>query len=822
MTQTISVPDISFSGFYYPEILRELLLYFRRNRSILGLTDENEYEVHVQLLRAFALVGHLNNCRTDTIASELIYESIKLLESVKRVLKFVGITLSGASPAAADVLLKLSEVTSGNQTGFIPELAEWTTDSYPPISYEILTEDGLDLDRTDQVSYVYGLHVEKKSDDASPGGSVTPTAPDIFTRSGSDDTFASGDANKYLFIPRGAGNNGGEYLITEYLDQDNVRIAKVPSDAESGFTAEAGLKWFIMDYGTNHAVAANTNGSYFSPWSVAPVVNDMIYIGHKHILAGQINLTFETVAADITDLVLEYYDETHSRFYPTDVTDNGDGTITFDITSLSGAINCAGMNVWVKHLTTGVKERLESVYSGSKNKITTTGILGQVSVSETEEDYHIYSDWVPCENQTDNTSGLSQAGSVTFNIPQDAYRNWVKSEAKSNEAYFLRLRVVTVGTPTAPSVDRVRIDQGDQYMVATATQGETIGPQVIGSGDGSINQTFTLPETPFIDESETIEVDEGGAGTWVQWDRVTSFLSSIETSRHYMIETDAEDQATIKVGDGTNGKTVPLGTDNVRATYRTGGDIDGNVGIDEITTNADGVSGIASVTNPRPATGWRMKDGGTEEDIERLKRDKPAELRIRDTATNPGDIAYLAVNKFTDSNGTKPVIRATVFEEAYGIKTAKLLVVGEGGAILSDSQLSELEEYFNGDRYARPPVYGKLVLNQKVTAVNYEPQLITINAVVTWDGGNIERVRNALLALIDPLALESDNLTYVWNYEASVSLSRIYSEIHAVDPGIEDVSALTLNGSASSVKLVGSRLPYTTAANIVVTLTESS
>jgi hypothetical protein len=679
----------------------------------------------------------------------------------------------------------------------------------------------MDLDRTDQVSYVYGMQIYKHSDDGSPGGTVTPSAPDVFTRSGSDDVFDSGTIDKYLFVFGGSNNNGGEYRVTEYIDANNVRVAKIPSTAPSGFVAETGLKWLVMDYGTNHKTAANSTGSYFSPWSSTPEVGDMIYIGHNHVMPTQVDFTFETFATNILGMVLEYYDDEYSRFYPTDVVDNLDGTITFDITTLSGSGNRAGINVTVKHLSTGVKERIESVYSGGANKITTSGLLGQVAVSLVEEDYHIYGEWIPFENQEDNTLKFTQNGSITFNIPQDAYRKWVKSESKANTAYFARLRVTELDTsPTAPSVDRIRIDQGDQYILGTVTQGETIGPQVLGSSDGSANQTFTLPETPFLDSTEIIEVEEAGGGTWTQWERVTSFLSSIETSRHYMISTDAEDQATIVTGDGTNGKIIPVGTDNVRATYRTGGDIDGNVGIDEIVTNADGVSGISNVTNPRPASGWRMKDGGTSEDIERLKRDKPAELRIRETATCPADIAYLAVNYFTDSSGIKPVVRATVFEEAFGIKTAKLLVVGEGGSILSDTQIESLEEYFNGDRYARPPVYGKLVMNQKVTVVNFEPQLITINAVVTWDGGNVESIRNALLTLIDPLALEDDNLTYVWNYEGSVSLSRVYSEIHAVDPGIEDVSSLLLNGSATSVKLIGNRLPYTTAANIVVTLTE--
>ena len=123
----LSMPQgIEFAGFYYPEILRELLEYFRRNKDKIGLTDENEYESHIQLLRSFALVGHLNNTRLDSVATEMLWGSAQQLESFKRLLRLVGIELSSASPAKADVLLKLSEVTTTNLSGFVPELAEFS------------------------------------------------------------------------------------------------------------------------------------------------------------------------------------------------------------------------------------------------------------------------------------------------------------------------------------------------------------------------------------------------------------------------------------------------------------------------------------------------------------------------------------------------------------------------------------------------------------------------------------------------------------------------------------------------------------------------
>lgn len=359
-------------------------------------------------------------------------------------------------------------------------------------------------------------------------------------------------------------------------------------------------------------------------------------------------------------------------------------------------------------------------------------------------------------------------------------------------------------------------------MVRTATQGETIGPIIIGSGNGQASQEFELPNTPHLDSTDEIEVDESGGGSWELYSKVTNFNSSRSNSRHYMVEVSEEGTAKIRFGDGVNGKVPPTGTDNVRGTQRVGGGDNGNVGAGVVSVNADGIPGVSSVTNPRPAYGWRMKDGGTTTDLERLKREKPADLRTRNRGINIDDIARLAVNEFVDSAGTKPVARAVAMEEALGPKTAALLVVGAGGLTLTADQKSELELWFNGSRTTRPPIAGKMGMNHQVGVFNYQPKTVSIVATVVWPNGNADLVKKALLALLNPLALESDGITYVWDFEGEVSRSRIFSTIHGVDPNVADVPVLTLNGVASSFTLVGEELPSSKSVDIVVSIVSSS
>jgi hypothetical protein len=815
----ITVPDVDWSQFYYPDILRELLLQLRRKREEIGLTDENEYELHVQFMRALALVGHLNNCRADVIATELLITSSSLLESVKRLLRLIGVELASATPAKADVVLVLSEVTTLDLTEFIPELAEFSTDSVPPIPYEVLDEDGIDLDRTDQVSYVFGLEKVKAG-----VGQVDTGSPDIYERTSGDSFSVGVDEGSHLFIPAGLGSNGGEFRVVEVIDTDHVRVVRVPGSGSPSFQSEGSLNWVLMAFTVNYATEANTGSSFFSPWASLEV-GDLLLLGHKQIQWDQIDLVLNTAGADFTG-VWEYFDDRFSLFTPAaDVTDNG-SNLTADVTTLLGTPDRTGAEVKIEYIPTGVQETVVSTFSGGKNIITTQGLLGQTVIDIDKDNYRITAQWIPLNNVDDQTSNFQTDDMITFDHPQDDERGWQKAEVNLFEAEFLRYRVLTVGGGVVePSIDRLRIDQDGQYLIVEVTQGETIGPQELGTSDGSASQEFELPDTPLLDDSELIEVDESGGGTWITYIGVTNFLNSTATSRHYIRETNADGKGKIRFGDGTNGK-IPPATADIRGTYRIGGDEDGNVGVGQISVNADGIGGVGEVSNPRSATDWKQKDGATIDDLERVKRDSPAALRTRQTASNASDVLRLTLTKFRDRNDVNPVARAWAIEEGLGVKTIKLLVVGSGGRTLTAEEKSDLELYFNGDRNVVPIVEGVLMMNYKVFVFNYEPLITTVTTSVVWPGGNQQSIRNGLLNLLTPLSLEPDKLTYTWVFGGRIAFSRIHSEIHLVDPAIQSVSSLTVNGisptpSISGITMGANQLPTSVSSGITINILES-
>lgn len=143
--------------------------------------------------------------------------------------------------------------------------------------------------------------------------------------------------------------------------------------------------------------------------------------------------------------------------------------------------------------------------------------------------------------------------------------------------------------------------------VASANHGETVN-EILGSGAASqSNQRFTLKQKPLTYVSAINA--RGAASTlkvWVNdvlWKEVPSLHEQGGTDRVYTTETDDEGKVTLLFGDGINGARLPTGQNNVRAHYRKGIGLGGNVDDGQISLLMSRPLGVDKVTNPLPATG---------------------------------------------------------------------------------------------------------------------------------------------------------------------------------------------------------------------------
>ena len=260
-------------------------------------------------------------------------------------------------------------------------------------------------------------------------------------------------------------------------------------------------------------------------------------------------------------------------------------------------------------------------------------------------------------------------------------------------------------------------------------------------------------------------------------------------------------------------RVASIGQGNISIEYRVDANLDGNAGANKITVDKTGLTFVNKVYNPRQASGWSSAEGSTLESLERAKIAGPASLRAKEVAISPDDLITLT-KSFVASDGTSPFARATYFEEGFGPKTVMIVVVGSGGATVSQAILDELDLYFNGDKYATPPVPKRFVANQEATSVNYSPKAIAVTAVVKAPSTvSAAAIISRLNLVLQPEALKDDGVTYEWDFGGQVPVSRLIHEIFETDDAIEDMD-ITI--PAADVVLNPTELPVVGTLSITV------
>ncbi|WP_247729536.1 putative baseplate assembly protein [Halovivax limisalsi] len=277
----------------------------------------------------------------------------------------------------------------------------------------------------------------------------------------------------------------------------------------------------------------------------------------------------------------------------------------------------------------------------------------------------------------DGTDGLTERGTVEWTLatPTESFdlfgrsAHWIRARA-STDAFDAGEGSTASEPPTAdgnhsrsrspPTVDTVAVNTAWAYNTVTITD------EVLGSSDGSHDQSFVCSQAPIIeltlwvDEFETLSAGERRRlrerrpddveeaydsrgepeAFWVRWEAVEDFLDSGPQDRHYVVD---RTQGTVQFGGGDTGRIPPRGVDNVKVSYTTGGGTDGNVDAGAVTDLKSSVSMVESVTNPLPA------DGGTDvESTETLVHRSSTRLKHRNRAVTATDYEALAQARFPE------------------------------------------------------------------------------------------------------------------------------------------------------------------------------
>ena len=170
--------------------------------------------------------------------------------------------------------------------------------------------------------------------------------------------------------------------------------------------------------------------------------------------------------------------------------------------------------------------------------------------------------------------------------------------------------------------------------VALATHGATV-QEVLGNGDGSqVNQSFTLKRPPLTYVSAP--TPSGSASSLqirvndLAWQESPSFYGLSASDQQYVVRLTDDGMPTITFGDPAS--RLPTGRQNLRATYRTGIGLDGNVDAGSLSMLMSRPPGLRGVTNPLPASG-----GADPQDMAHARVDAPLAVLTLDRIVSLDD-----------------------------------------------------------------------------------------------------------------------------------------------------------------------------------------
>ena len=169
--------------------------------------------------------------------------------------------------------------------------------------------------------------------------------------------------------------------------------------------------------------------------------------------------------------------------------------------------------------------------------------------------------------------------------------------------------------------------------------------ELIGTSLGFPNMTFELGETPVVDGSVEIYVQDGDV--YSKWTQVPHLLDYGPTDLVFTTYLDENEKVYIEFGEGVSG-VIPTLYSEIRAKYTVGGGELGNVLPDTLTTiyyipgltegQTTAIQGVMTVTNSVTAIG-----GSNPETTDQVRISAPLSLRANNRAVTLQDYADLAL-----------------------------------------------------------------------------------------------------------------------------------------------------------------------------------
>lgn len=416
-------------------------------------------------------------------------------------------------------------------------------------------------------------------------------------------------------------------------------------------------------------------------------------------------------------------------------------------------------------------------------------------------------EWAALPVLKDETAALTRSGQIVVKTPPGALATTTIAPVPT-PLHWLRLLVESSRYERPPGVLALRTN------TMTLTQMETVRAEVLGGSTGRPDQVFRLSQTPVLDGSLVLTVDEGaGIETWTE---VGDFYASSATDLHYVLNRTTGE---VRFGDGLHG-AIPIanaanpGANVIAAEYRYGGGASGNVGPGVLHMLRSAVDGIddGGVINVVASYG-----GADEETLDAAKERAPAAIRSRCRAVTNDDFELFAMQSAAIARAKAYPLHHPDFPGVQVPGVVTVVVVPQSAdpkPVPSDGTLRTVCAYLDERRLLTTEVYVAPPRYQRVSVG------VSLIADDSADLAQVQRdVDAALLAYFHPLT--GGEAGTGWPFGGAIAFSRVFHRVLSVS-GVSSVDRLviTVDGvdqpECRDVPLADDALAYSTEHSVSV------
>lgn len=411
--------------------------------------------------------------------------------------------------------------------------------------------------------------------------------------------------------------------------------------------------------------------------------------------------------------------------------------------------------------------------------------------------------WKDMDVACDGTQNLTKTGTVVFSMPSD----FALSIRFGTELYWIR--AVDINGKYAGAVQEALTPflKGIYLNATWASQWETF-PDEMFSSSGTHSQEFTLSkksvtyheiwinELSSLSEAERQELSQSGKFSidevrdsygetkefWVRWNPVQDILNSGPSDRCYEMDPAF---GRILFGDGHNGAIPDIGINNIKAVYKAGGGLRGNIGTAEVKTLNSSISFVEGVFNPEPSKG-----GFETETMGQMLKRAPKTIRNRGRAITVKDFEELATEASRSIARVKCLqnMNDKLSHETGGVTLVVLPQSADEKPLCSLELKRRIEEYISGrtsDIITFPRKFRVINPGYIEISVKAEVKVTDIEMMQSVEKGIISR----LSVFLNPL--KGGARGEGWDFGRMPYFSDFYALLERI-PGVDYVEDLSL------------------------------